>query len=103
MTGPDIMQTLCRGKIGVMIGVPRLWQTLYTGIKKKIDASFVTRTLFNICKAIDSPALSRTVFASIRKKMGGHLDYCVSGGAALDKEIGSPGRIFLYSSNRPAS
>ena len=88
MTGPDIMQTLCRGKIGIMIGVPRLWQTLYTGIKKKIDASFVTRTLFNICKAIDSPALSRTVFASIRKKMGGHLDYCVSGGAALDKEIG---------------
>lgn len=88
MTGPDIMDTLCRGQIGIMIGVPRLWQTLYTGIKKKIDASPVTRTLFNICKKANSRTLSRFVFQSIRKKMGGHLDYCVSGGAALDKEIG---------------
>lgn len=88
MSGPDIMATLCRGKVGIFVGVPRLWQTLYTGIKKKIDASIVTRTLFNICKKANNRTLSRIVFSSVRKKMGGHLDYCVSGGAALDKEIG---------------
>lgn len=88
LSGPDIMATLCRGKVGVFVGVPRLWQTLYTGIKKKIDSSIVTKTLFNICKAANNRTLSRIVFSSIRKKMGGHLDYCVSGGAALDKEIG---------------
>ena len=46
MSGPDIMDTLCRGKVGIIIGVPRLWQTLYQGIKKKIDAHLATRLLF---------------------------------------------------------
>lgn len=89
MSGPDIMDTLCRGKIGIFIGVPRLWQTLYAGIKKKIDEKFITRALFNICKKAGSRTLSRFVFKSIRDKMGGHLDFCVSGGAALDAEIGA--------------
>ncbi len=88
MSGPDIMDTLCRGKVAMFIGVPRLWQTLYAGIKKKIDANFMTRALFNVCSAVGSRRLSRFVFKSIHKKMGGHLDYLVSGGAALDAEIG---------------
>ena len=88
MSGSDIMDTLCRGKVAIFIGVPRLWQTLYAGIKKKIDASMVTRALFNVCRAIGSRRLSRFVFQSIHKKMGGHIDYFVSGGAALDAEIG---------------
>ena len=50
MTGPDIMDTLCRGKVAIFIGVPRLWQTLYAGIKKKIDEKAVTRILFYICR-----------------------------------------------------
>ena len=88
LSGPDIMDTLQRGQVGIMIGVPRLWQTLYTGIKKKIDESAVARMLFALCSVAKSRTLSRLVFSSVRKKMGGHLDYCVSGGAALDKEIG---------------
>ncbi len=88
LSGPDIMDTLQRGQVGIMIGVPRLWQTLFVGIKKKIDESAVARALFAICKMLGSRTLSRLVFSSVRKKMGGHIDYCVSGGAALDKEIG---------------
>ena len=88
LSGPDIMDTLCRGQVGIMVGVPRLWQTLYVGIKKKIDQSAVARTLFAICHAVNSRMLSRLVFRSVRKKMGGHIAYCVSGGAALDREIG---------------
>ncbi len=89
MTGPDIMETMCRGKIAIMVGVPRLWQTLYMGIKKKIDASPITRFLFWLCATVGSQKLSRTIFSSVRKKMGGHITYFVSGGAALDKEIGN--------------
>ena len=88
MSGPDIMDTLCRGKVGIIIGVPRLWQTLYQGIKKKIDVHLATRLLFALCARVGSKKFSRTIFASVHKKMGGHLDYCVSGGAALDREIG---------------
>lgn len=87
MAGPDIMQTLCRGKVAIFVGVPRLWQTLYSGIMKKIEAKAVTRALFNICKKVNNRTLSRLVFSSVRKKMGGHIDFCVSGGAALDREV----------------
>ena len=94
LSGPDIMDTLQRGQVGIMIGVPRLWQTLYTGIKKKIDESAVARLLFALCKAAKSRTLSRLVFRSVRKKMGGHIDFCVSGGAALDREIGEGLQVF---------
>lgn len=88
ISGPDIMETLAKGKIAIFVGVPRLWQTLYNGIKKKIDERAITRALFEICAKINSPALSRKVFGAVHKKLGGHLAYCVSGGASLDKEIG---------------
>ncbi|MGM9712586.1 MAG: AMP-binding protein [Prevotella sp.] len=88
MSGPDIMQTLQRGKISIFIGVPRLWQTLYNGIKAKIDAHLLTRLLFKLCQKAGSRRLSRLVFSSVHKKMGGHIDVCVCGGAALDPEIG---------------
>lgn len=88
LSGPDIMAMLQRGKVSIMVGVPRLWQTLYMGIMKKIDASAVTRALFSMCKKAQNRRLSRLVFGAVHKKMGGNLDYCVCGGAALDREIG---------------
>ena len=87
MSGPDIMDTMQRGKIAIMIGVPRLWQTLYGGIKKKIDASALTRGLFSLCARVNSVAFSRFIFKAVHKKMGGHIKYMVSGGAALEREI----------------
>ena len=87
MSGPDIMDTLQRGQISIMIGVPRLWQTLYDGIKKKIDATALTRGLFNLCAKINNKKLSRIIFKAVHEKMGGHIQYLVSGGAALDREI----------------
>lgn len=88
MTAPDIMQTLQRGKIGIIIGVPRLYQTLFTAMKRKIFEKAITRGLFNMCQALQWRWLSRLIFTSVRQKMGGHIDYLVSGGAALDKEVG---------------
>lgn len=88
MTGPEIMDTLCRGKVAIFIGVPRLWQTMYGGIMKQINAHAITRGLFRLCLWAKSPALSRIIFHSLHQKMGGHIKFCVSGGAALDAEIG---------------
>ena len=89
MSGPDIMAALQRGKVTIIVGVPRLWQTLYYGIKKKIDAKgAVVRALYNLCEKVGSYALSKKIFASVHENMGGNLQYCVSGGAALDTEIG---------------
>lgn len=88
LSGKDVMDTLCRGQVSIVIGVPRLWISIYSGIKKKIDANPVARMLFRMCEKANCRTLSRLVFGSIRKKMGGHIDYLVSGGAALDIEIG---------------
>lgn len=87
MTASDIMDTLQRGKIGIIVGVPRLWSTLFTGMKRKIFEKAITRGLFNMCKALQWRWLSRLIFTSVRQKMGGRIDYCVSGGAALDREV----------------
>lgn len=87
LSGPDIMETLQRGKVAVMVGVPRLWQTLYGGIKKKIDSKWISRKLFDICAKINNPALSRVIFKAVHEKMGGNISYLVSGGAPLDRDI----------------
>lgn len=89
LSGPDIMDTLVRGRIAIFVGVPRLWTTIYLGIKKKIDASPVARALFKLCEKVQSPRLSRFVFKAVHKKLGGNLTYCVSGGASLDTEVGN--------------
>ena len=88
LTAADLMDTLCRGKVAIVIGVPRLWQMLYSGIKKKIDSNAITAFLFSMCAFFRSRTLSRLVFGSIRRKMGGNIRFFVSGGAALSKEIG---------------
>ena len=89
LSGPDIMDTLVRGKIAIFVGVPRLWTTIYLGIKKKIDASPVARALFKLCEVAKCPKLSRIIFKAVHQKLGGNLTYCVSGGASLDTEVGN--------------
>ena len=88
MSATDLMQTLQTGEVGIIIGVPRLWQTVYGGVMKVINSNLATRTIFRICRWLQWRWLSRLVFRSVQKKLGGHIAYLVSGGAALDKEIG---------------
>ena len=87
ISGPDIMATLKRGRVAIMVGVPRLWQMLYGGIKKKIDERWITRMLFCLCAKVNSRRLSRLIFKAVHEKLGGNILYLVSGGAALDREI----------------
>lgn len=87
MAAPDIMATLQTGEVHIIVGVPRLWQTIYNGIKRKIDASAITRFLFRFCERVDSLRFSRFVFKAVQKKLGGHLEFCVNGGAALPVEV----------------
>ena len=87
MAAPDIMATLQTGEVHIIVGVPRLWQTIYNGIKRKIDASAITRFLFRLCERVDSLPFSRFVFKAVQKKLGGHLEFCVNGGAALPVEV----------------
>lgn len=88
MASQDLMNTLKNGEVNVIVGVPRLWQTIYNGIMKVINDNPLTRTIYKVCRWLQWRWLSRIIFRSVHKKLGGHIQYLVSGGAALDKEIG---------------
>lgn len=86
-----LLKTFQEGKISVVIGVPRLYEALAKGIMSKINASFVTRTIFKLAALINSRALSKRIFKAVHDKFGGNMEFFVSGGAALPIETA---RIF---------
>ncbi|MCW3804823.1 AMP-binding protein [Plebeiibacterium marinum] len=88
MASEDIIKTLQQCKVTILIGVPRLYAAIHKGISDKISKSAVARTLFKVARAANSKAFSKVVFGAVHKKFGGHVRHMVSGGAALDKEIG---------------
>ncbi len=84
----DILSTLCENRVTLMVGVPRLYEAIGKGIMNQINARAITRGIFRLAGALDSVRFSRKIFGAVHKKFGGHVNYLVSGGAALDPEIG---------------
>lgn len=87
LSSEAIKRNLKKYKISVMIGVPRIWEMFHKGIMAKIKASSLSLKMFNLCKKIKSPALSRLVFKKIHEGFGGNIRILVSGGAKLDQEV----------------
>ncbi len=88
MQSADLMATLQNNAVTIVIGVPRLYTAIRKGIMDKIKASVIARMLFSIARKVNSMKFSRKIFSSVHKKFGGAIESLVSGGAALDKEIG---------------
>jgi len=87
MHGEAIMRTLNDHQVTIMLGVPRLYSMIASGIQSKIQASLVARALFAIASRLQSPGFSRALFGSVHRKFGGALRIMVSGGAALDPAV----------------
>ena len=87
LNAESILQTLNAGKIAIIIGVPRLYETLSKGIMTKINASLATKMIYKIAQLIGNDTLSKTIFKSVHQKFGGHIQYLVCGGAALPIKI----------------
>ncbi|MBO7201211.1 MAG: AMP-binding protein [Bacteroidales bacterium] len=86
MNAEAILKTLNKGRISLIIGVPRLYDMLVKGVMNKINASPITKILYKVVKAIGNDAVSKVVFKSVHTKFGGNIEYLVSGGAALSIE-----------------
>ena len=84
----DILNTLAVGKVSVIIGVPRLYEALNKGIMDKVNSHFITRTIFKTAAFVNSRTFSKKLFKKVHSRFGGHIKFLVSGGAALDPEIG---------------
>jgi len=90
---PDsIMQTLKDGKITLIVGVPKLFETLSKGIMSKINESSLAKTLYNLASILQWRAFSKMIFKSVHQKFGGNIHYLLTGGAAIPKEIA---KIFI--------
>jgi long-chain acyl-CoA synthetase len=85
----DIVRTLQANRITIIIGVPRLYRMIMKSIQDKIAANKIATLLFRLAEKAASPKLSRLLFGSVHAKLGGHLKYLVSGGAALDPVVGN--------------
>jgi len=90
---PDsILQTLNDGKITLIVGVPKLYETLAKGIMSKINSSFVAKTLYKLAAVLKWNLFSKTIFKSVHQKFGGNIHYILTGGAAFPKEVA---KIFI--------
>lgn len=89
MQSSDLMETLRNNQVAVMIGVPKLYELIYKGIKSKVDATFMGRLFFRIVKLSRSRKLAHKIFKKVHQGFGGNLQFLVCGGAALPKHVGS--------------
>ncbi len=89
MQSSDLMKTFADNQIGVFLGVPRLYELMYRGIKTKIDSSAIARTMLKLVLSTKSRKLGKKLFKKVHEGFGGHLQYMIAGGAALNKEVGT--------------
>jgi len=88
MQTPDLMKTLADNQVTVMIGVPRLYELMYRGLMAKINKSIIARAFLGLVYRTKSRKLGKTLFKKIHDGLGGHLQFMIAGGAALNKEVG---------------
>ncbi|MDR1831902.1 MAG: AMP-binding protein [Fusobacteriaceae bacterium] len=83
-----LKKAMKENQLTVIIGVPRIYELLHKGIMAQINRRFLTRTLFNWCKKINSFTLNKIIFGKVGRELGGAIKLLVSGGAKLDAGIG---------------
>ena len=89
MLSTDLMKTLADNAVTVFLGVPRLYELIYRGLMTKINKSLLARTFLKLVYATKSRKLGKTLFKKVHNGLGGHLDFMIAGGAALNKEVGT--------------
>ncbi|MDA3929677.1 MAG: AMP-binding protein [Prolixibacteraceae bacterium] len=89
MQSSDLMKSFAENQVGVFMGVPRLYELMYRGIKAKIDKSMIARTLLKLVLVSKNRKLGKKLFKKVHESFGGHLQYMIAGGAALNKEVGT--------------
>jgi long-chain acyl-CoA synthetase len=89
MQSADLMKTFADNEVGVFLGVPRLYEIMYRGIKAKIDKSAIGRALLWLVLKTKNRKLGKKIFKKVHQGFGGHLQYMIAGGAALNKEVGT--------------
>src|SRR5437773_11317107 len=95
LTGPQIIRALQKGEINVVIGVPRLYRALYSGIQARLQSAGPVRGGIARKLLVLSIALRRRfgvragkiLLRPLHRQLGSQLRLLASGGSALDPEL----------------
>jgi long-chain acyl-CoA synthetase len=87
LSSEEIIKTMQKHKVTMIIGVPRLYKLFHDGIMKKINANKLAKLLFKVAGLVNSISFSRKLFKKVQDTFGGHMKYFISGGAKLDETI----------------
>jgi long-chain acyl-CoA synthetase len=94
LTGDSIARGLAASRATAMVGVPALWQLLERRILQQVDARGpLARTAFDLAGEVNrwlsanvGLDAGRVLFGAVHARMGGHVKWLISGGAALPRE-----------------
>jgi len=84
----DVVETLQKHKINIIVAVPRFYSMIRKSIREKIDSNKIASLLFKLAEKIDSLKFSKKLFKKVHEKFGGEIEYMVCGGAKLDENVG---------------
>ncbi len=95
LTGPQILRALQEGKPTIIIGVPRLYRALYTGIETQFHSRGQTiATMFERGLKLSiwlnqqtGWQIGKLLFGPVHRRFGPQLRLLTSGGSALDPEL----------------
>jgi long-chain acyl-CoA synthetase len=95
-TGPQILEALQRGRVTLLIGVPRLYEALVSGLEARIEKQGrFAKTFFECLLGLSILVRRRTGFRlgslamrPLRRRIAPDLRIVVSGGAALKGDVG---------------
>ena len=95
LSGQQLLRALREGEVTAIVGVPRLYSALYSGIESRVESSgWIARGLFIVFLAASGFVrtwlglpVGKFLFRSLHKNFGENLRLLASGGAALDPEL----------------
>ena len=95
LTGPEIVRALREEDVTVVVGVPRLYEALCSGIESRVAArGRLARLSFHLLLAVSKwlsrrsgIELGKGLFAPVHRESGQQLRLLTSGGSALDADL----------------
>ena len=88
MQSADLMETLAKNQVSIIIGVPRLYEMIHKAVLAKIMQKAVGRILYKLLSIRPNKKIGRVVFKKVHQTFGGHIDIMVCGGASLPTDTG---------------
>src|SRR5438094_1777467 len=95
LSGQQLLRALREGEVTAIIGVPRLYSALYSGIEARVKSSgWIAPRLFGVFLAASGCVrkwfglrVGKFLFRSLHKRFGENLRLLASGGSALDSGL----------------